>query len=54
MYLCISGALGIHHFKKTLPRVSGRDKPHAYDPIAPVARDIASRSHLLCFDELQV
>jgi protein AFG1 len=44
----------IHQFKKALPRSSGREKPHAYDPIAPVARDVASDSHLLCFDEFQV
>ena len=45
---------GIHQFKKSLPRSSGRERPHAYDPIAPVARDVASDSHLLCFDEFQV
>ena len=45
---------GIHQFKKNLPRVSGREKPHAYDPIAPVARDVADGAHLLCFDEFQV
>jgi protein AFG1 len=45
---------GIHQFKKDLPRVSGREKPHAYDPIAPVARDVAASAHLLCFDEFQV
>lgn len=44
----------IHQFKKTLPRGSQRDKPHTYDPIAPVARDVASSAHLLCFDEFQV
>ncbi|CAI8005698.1 AFG1-like ATPase [Geodia barretti] len=44
----------IHQFKKALPRSSGRERPHAYDPIAPVARDVASDSHLLCFDEFQV
>ena len=45
---------GIHQFKKNLPRSSSRDKSHAYDPIAPVARDVASTAHLLCFDEFQV
>ena len=45
---------GIHHFKKSMPRASGREKPHTYDPIAPVARDIAAHTHLLCFDEFQV
>ena len=45
---------GIHYFKKQLPRSTGREKPHAYDPIGPVARDIASEAHLLCFDEFQV
>ena len=25
-----------------------------YDPIGPVARDVAGESHLLCFDEFQV
>ena len=52
--IIISVIAGIHQFKKALPRSSGREKPHAYDPIAPVARDIASNSHLLCFDEFQV
>ena len=52
--IIISIIAGIHQFKKALPRSSGREKPHAYDPIAPVARDIASDSHLLCFDEFQV
>lgn len=45
---------GIHYFKKQLPRSTGREKPHAYDPIGPVARDIANEAHLLCFDEFQV
>ena len=46
---------GIHHFKKQLPpRASRKDKPHAYDPIGPVARVIADKAHLLCFDEFQV
>ena len=46
--------LGIHFFKKNLPRSTGREKPHAYDPIGPVARDISDEAHLLCFDEFQV
>ena len=36
------------------PRSSQREKPHAYDPIGPVARVIAEQAHLLCFDEFQV
>lgn len=46
--------LGIHSFKQQLPRSTGREKPHAYDPIGPVARDISNEAHLLCFDEFQV
>lgn len=45
---------GIHKFKLRLPKPSGKEKPHAYDPIGPVAEDIASEVHLLCFDEFQV
>ena len=44
----------IHNFKKNLPRASGNERPHAYDPIGPVAHDIAGDVHLLCFDEFQV
>ena len=46
--------VGIHNFKMNLPKPSGYEKPHAYDPIGPVARDIAQQVHLLCFDEFQV
>ena len=46
--------VGIHNFKMNLPKPSGREKPHAYDPIGPVAQDIAQQVHLLCFDEFQV
>ena len=48
---------GIHRFKQELltgltgPRPSSR---HPYDPITPVAHDIASSVDLLCFDEFQV
>ena len=45
---------GIHEFKQSLPQATGKDKPHAYDPIGPVARDIAAETNLLCFDEFQV
>lgn len=46
---------GIHDFKAKLPaRSAQREKPHAYDPIGPVARVIADNAHLLCFDEFQV
>ena len=46
---------GIHRFKEQLPpRSTQRDKPHTYDPIGPVARVIADKAHLLCFDEFQV
>lgn len=45
---------GIHEFKKQLPKPSGREKPHSYDPIGPVASSIADEVHLLCFDEFQV
>ena len=31
-----------------------REQPNAYDPFGPVAEDIASDCHLLCFDEFQV
>ncbi len=31
-----------------------RGKAQIYDPIGPVARDVAQESHLLCFDEFQV
>ena len=30
------------------------NRSRSYDPIGPVARDIASHTHLLCFDEFQV
>lgn len=53
-YMYIYMYTEIHQFKKDLPRSSAREKPHAYDPIAPVARDVASNAHLLCFDEFQV
>ena len=47
-------AAEIHWLKLELPpRVSGGEKPEPFDPIAPVARDIAASSHLLCFDEFQ-
>ena len=44
--------VGIHRFKQHLS--PSRDKRHPYDPISPVAMDIASEAHLLCFDEFQV
>ncbi|PAA66074.1 hypothetical protein BOX15_Mlig001086g1, partial [Macrostomum lignano] len=39
----------IHRFKQADKSVKG-----AYDPIGPVAADIASRTRLLCLDEFQV
>lgn len=42
----------IHQFKKNLP--SNQDRKVPYDPITPVAMDIAADAHLLCFDEFQV
>ncbi|XP_064405244.1 AFG1-like ATPase [Halichondria panicea] len=42
----------IHHFKKNVS--SDRDRRVPYDPISPVAMDIAADAHLLCFDEFQV
>ena len=33
---------------------ASRDKRVPYDPISPVAMDIAADAHLLCFDEFQV
>ena len=44
----------IHEFKKTVPRQYNVRKYDPYDPIPPVARDIADQSWLLCFDEFQV
>ena len=46
--------IGIHYFKRKLPRPRTREKRQAYDPISPVAMDIAEEAHLLCFDEFQV
>jgi len=44
---------GIHRFKDHVPRKQC-GKVQIYDPISPVARDVAEESHLLCFDEFQV
>ncbi|EDV25117.1 uncharacterized protein TRIADDRAFT_25679, partial [Trichoplax adhaerens] len=44
----------IHQFKTNIPFQAGREKPHKYDPIPPVASDIAEDTWLLCFDEFQV
>ena len=46
--------IGIHQFKTSIPFQAGREKPHKYDPIPPVASDIANNTWLLCFDEFQV
>jgi len=45
----------IHRVKQATVR-DARDgtKPQVYDPIPPVARDIANETWLLCFDEFQV
>ncbi|KAI5702613.1 hypothetical protein M8J75_002149 [Diaphorina citri] len=40
----------IHEVKKIL----ARDKAKSYDPIPPVAKDIISKTWLICFDEFQV
>lgn len=45
---------GIHRFKTSIPFEARREKPHKYDPIPPVASDIANDTWLLCFDEFQV
>ena len=49
---CITALSEIHHFKKNVS--SDRDRRVPYDPISPVAMDIANDAHLLCFDEFQV
>lgn len=43
----------LHKFKLTLPPSHISDRK-CYDPIAPIARDIAADTFLLCFDEFQV
>ena len=45
--------VGIHRFKDHVPPRQ-RGKIQNYDPIGPVAREVAEESHLLCFDEFQV
>ena len=37
-----------------MPKQKSVQKAQAFDPIAPVARDISAESWLLCFDEFQV
>jgi predicted ATPase len=45
----------IHAVKQsTVSTFATGTKPKVYDPIPPVARDIASEAWLLCFDEFQV
>ncbi|ESO89353.1 hypothetical protein LOTGIDRAFT_183409 [Lottia gigantea] len=44
----------IHALKKSAPKVTNIRHSHAYDPIAPIAREISEESTLLCFDEFQV
>lgn len=47
---------GIHRLKMSIPRqqthVAG--KIQSFDPIPPVARELAADAWLLCFDEFQV
>ncbi|CAL1586573.1 unnamed protein product [Knipowitschia caucasica] len=43
----------IHRRKQSLPK-RGLGKMFIYDPIAPVAMEIAAKTCLLCFDEFQV
>ena len=57
----------IHDVKKKIPKIHKPDQARyfepdgtytinlrPYDPIPPVARDIASETWLICFDEFQV
>jgi len=45
----------IHKVKQELvSTVKTGTRPKVYDPIPPVAEDIAEESWLLCFDEFQV
>ncbi|XP_064613805.1 AFG1-like ATPase [Liolophura sinensis] len=44
----------IHALKKLQPKRSSVRKGDAFDPIPPVAQQIAGESWLLCFDEFQV
>ena len=54
-FISSSSCTGIHEFKKNLPKIYGSSKKsRSYDPIGPVARQIADQVHLLCFDEFQV
>ena len=53
--MCILPFPGIHNFKDQLPLQTRQSrKTRTYDPIRPVANNIANESHLLCFDEFQV
>ncbi|XP_065907646.1 AFG1-like ATPase [Dysidea avara] len=44
----------IHKFKATISQSRSGGRRQSYDPIPPVATDISSEAHLLCFDEFQV
>lgn len=44
----------IHEVKKTIVRDVNSTKLQPFDPIPPVAANIAEEAWLLCFDEFQV